>query len=167
MTIRLPLRRRPVSPEFGAQAYGEAVKPTDPVVVHSITDATQARSDDMDARIKRYLLSMGLRTVCVILVLVVHSPVRWVFAVFAVILPYIAVVMANAAGNRRGSGASPVSSPITKPVSSAVKSPIVSPAGSPVTPGSSPISERSGAEKPVRVETSPEQANSRSHEQTA
>jgi hypothetical protein len=163
MTIRLPIRRRPVSPEFGAQAYGEVVKPTDPVVVHSITDAAQARSDDMDARIKRYLLSMGLRTVCVILVLVVHSPVRWVFAVFAVILPYIAVVMANAAGNRRGAGASPVPPPGMSPV----KSPIMSPATSPVTPGSSPISERSGAEKPVRVETSPEQANSRSHEQTA
>jgi DUF3099 family protein len=76
--------------------------------VHSITSATQAHSDDMDARIKRYLFSMGLRTVCVILVLVVHNPVRWVFAVLAVVLPYVAVVMANAAGNRRRSKVPPV-----------------------------------------------------------
>ena len=51
---------------------------------------------------------MGLRTVCVVLVLVVHSPIRWVFAVLAVVLPYIAVVMANAAGNRRRSTVAPV-----------------------------------------------------------
>ena len=76
--------------------------------MHSITTAAQAHSDDLDARIKRYLFSMGLRTVCVILVLVVHNPVRWVFAVLAVVLPYVAVVMANAAGNRRRSKLPPV-----------------------------------------------------------
>jgi hypothetical protein len=64
----------------------------------------------LDLRIKRYLISMGIRTVCVILVLVVHGPSRWVFAVLAICLPYIAVVMANVAGNGRGSGAQPVSS---------------------------------------------------------
>ena len=118
------------------------MKPTTPIV-HSITDATQARSDDMDARIRRYLFSMAVRTVCVVLVLVVHNPVRWVFAVLAVILPYIAVVMANAAGNRRGSGARPV------------------------TPGPQPVPVRIEAEKSVVVEASPEQTNAQSHEQTA
>lgn len=77
-------------------------------VVHSITGAVQPHSDDMDARIKRYLFSMALRTLCVVLVLVIDSPIRWVFAVLAVILPYIAVVMANAAGSRRRPGAAPV-----------------------------------------------------------
>ena len=70
-------------------------------MVHTITAASQAHSDDLDARIKRYLFSMALRTACVILVLVIHSPIRWVFAVLAIVLPYIAVVMANAAGGRR------------------------------------------------------------------
>jgi Flp pilus assembly protein TadB len=82
-------------PKQGAQRRPE------PPVVHSITGAAQAHSQDLDARIKRYLFSMALRTVCVILVLVVHSPIRWVFAVLAVVLPYVAVVMANAAGGRR------------------------------------------------------------------
>ena len=70
-------------------------------MVHSITGAAQGHSADLDARIKRYLISMALRTVCVILVLVIHSPIRWAFAVLAIVLPYIAVVMANAAGGRR------------------------------------------------------------------
>jgi Protein of unknown function (DUF3099) len=77
-------------------------------VVHSITSAHQAHSDDLNLRIRRYLFSMGLRTLCVVLVVVIHHPVRWVFAVLAVILPYIAVVMANAVGSRRGAGPAPV-----------------------------------------------------------
>ena len=70
-------------------------------MVHSITAAATAHSDDLDQRIRRYLISMAIRTACVILVLVVDSPIRWFFAVLAVILPYVAVVMANAAGGRR------------------------------------------------------------------
>jgi Protein of unknown function (DUF3099) len=81
-----------------------------PPVVHSITGAVRSHSDDMDMRIKRYLVSMGIRTVCFILVLVVHGPSRWVFAGLAIVLPYIAVVMANAAGGRRGSAPQPVPS---------------------------------------------------------
>jgi uncharacterized membrane protein len=82
--------------------------------VHSITNAVQPHSDDLDARIRRYLISMGIRTVCVILVVLVHGPGRWVFGVLALILPYIAVVMANVADTRRGK-ASPTQS--EKPVS--------------------------------------------------
>ena len=44
---------------------------------------------------------MGIRTLCVILVILVPGPLRWVFAVGAIVLPYIAVVAANAAGERR------------------------------------------------------------------
>jgi hypothetical protein len=69
--------------------------------VVSITGAPRAHSDDLDKRISRYLTSMAIRTACVILVVVVDSPVRWVFAVGAVVLPYVAVVMANARGDRR------------------------------------------------------------------
>jgi hypothetical protein len=114
-----------------------------PVVVHSITDAAQAHSDDMDLRIRRYLISMGIRTVCVILVLVVHGPSRWVFAGLAIVLPYIAVVMANAAGNRRGSGARPVPAAQT------------------------PLSGTKNPEKPTGVQSSSGQPNSESDEWTA
>jgi DUF3099 family protein len=68
--------------------------------VHSITGAATPHSTDLDARIHRYLFSMAVRSVCVVLVIVIDNPVRWVFAVLAVVLPGIAVVMANVAGNK-------------------------------------------------------------------
>jgi ABC-type spermidine/putrescine transport system permease subunit II len=49
----------------------------------------------------RYLISMAVRTGCVVLVVVVHGPFRWVFAVGAIGLPYVAVVMANASRRPR------------------------------------------------------------------
>ena len=49
----------------------------------------------------RYLISMAIRTACVVLVFVVPGPLRWVFAAGAVVLPYVAVVLANASGRRR------------------------------------------------------------------
>ena len=69
--------------------------------VHQITNAVTPLSDDLDARIAKYLVSMLIRTVCVVLVIVVHHPVRWVFAVGAVALPYVAVIIANNTGARR------------------------------------------------------------------
>jgi hypothetical protein len=68
--------------------------------VVSITSAPTSHSDDLDKRISRYLTSMAIRTVCVVLVVVIDSPVRWVFAVGALVLPYVAVVMANVHGER-------------------------------------------------------------------
>ncbi len=69
--------------------------------VHRITGAQRPHSDDLEQRMGRYLLSMLIRTICVVLVLVIHSPIRWAFAVGAVLLPYIAVVMANTGQGRR------------------------------------------------------------------
>lgn len=69
--------------------------------VHRITAARRAHSDDQGRRMSRYLISMLIRTVCVVLVFVVHGPARWVFVVGAVFLPYVAVVFANAGGDRR------------------------------------------------------------------
>jgi len=68
--------------------------------VVSITGVSRPHSDDLDRRINRYLISMLIRTICVVLVVVIDSPVRWVFAVGAVGLPYVAVVLANARGER-------------------------------------------------------------------
>ena len=81
--------------------------------VHSITGAVSPHSDDLDARIRRYLISMSLRVVCVIMAIVVHARWGhwswWIFALGAVVLPYVAVVMANAVDkNRGGPGAPPV-----------------------------------------------------------
>ena len=76
-------------------------------------DAGQAHSDDLNARVNRYLVSMAIRTG-------LRGPRRrgvdggrrWVFAVGAVGLPYIAVVMANARGGRgEGSALGPIPLP--------------------------------------------------------
>ena len=62
-----------------------------------ITTAATSREDDIARRQRRYVLSMGLRTVCfVAAILVGPGWVRWVLVAAAVILPYVAVVMANA-----------------------------------------------------------------------
>ncbi len=52
----------------------------------------------------RYAISMAIRTVCVVLAVVVDGPLRWVFVAGAVLLPYVAVVLANAGRERGGSG---------------------------------------------------------------
>lgn len=75
--------------------------------VYRITTAAAAHSADMQQRVTRYLMSMGIRTVCVILVILVPGPLRWVFAAGAIVLPYIAVVAANAGGERRGEALPP------------------------------------------------------------
>lgn len=61
-----------------------------------ITTASTSRSDEIRRREVRYLISMGVRTICFILAIVFHGYWRWIFAAGAIILPYIAVVVANA-----------------------------------------------------------------------
>jgi hypothetical protein len=66
-----------------------------------ITTASRSHSDDVWAREKRYMVTMGIRTACfIVAVLCYLSPlphwVAWVFMVGSLVLPYIAVVMANA-----------------------------------------------------------------------
>ena len=71
--------------------------------VYRITGAPTAQSEDLRGRTRRYLVSMGLRTVCFIGATVVSGPLRWVLVVGAVLLPYLAVVFANAGRAARGS----------------------------------------------------------------
>jgi hypothetical protein len=54
----------------------------------------------MHHRMRRYLISMSVRTVCFVLAVVFDGWLRWTMAGAAIVLPYIAVVMANA-GPRR------------------------------------------------------------------
>jgi hypothetical protein len=68
--------------------------------VYSVTGVRRGTSDDLAQRQRRYLISMSIRTVSFVLAVVTHGPVRWIFVAAALILPYIAVVMANAVGSR-------------------------------------------------------------------
>lgn len=66
------------------------------VVVHAITDAQPSLSEDQAGRMKKYFISMMIRTSCFILAVILPSPYRWFPLLGAVTLPYIAVVVANA-----------------------------------------------------------------------
>ncbi len=67
-------------------------------VVHTVTTAPTSRALDIEARRTRYLWTMGVRTLCFILAMVSSGWLRWSFALFAVVLPFIAVTLANAVG---------------------------------------------------------------------
>jgi Flp pilus assembly protein TadB len=73
----------------------------------SISAARPSKSADIRRREIRYLVSMGIRTVCFILAIVVSGPLRWAFIVAAFVLPYFAVVMANAASHTDPDGFQP------------------------------------------------------------
>jgi len=62
-----------------------------------ITTATPGRSADVGARQRRYIISMGVRTASFLLaVAFAPGPLMWVFIAGSFLLPYVAVVMANA-----------------------------------------------------------------------
>lgn len=62
-----------------------------------ITEAEWSRADQHAARKKRYAITMGIRTVCLILAAVFYHIV-WLMLVLALLgtlLPWVAVIMAN------------------------------------------------------------------------
>jgi hypothetical protein len=63
-----------------------------------ITSAQTSHSERVRGRQTRYLISMGVRTACFVLAVVTDGALRWVFIIAAVVLPYFAVVVANASG---------------------------------------------------------------------
>lgn len=74
--------------------------PPTPDRVHSVTTARTPRSEDQSRRARQYFLAMTVRTVCFVAACVTATftkgPLLWFFVVLAVVLPYVAVVIANA-----------------------------------------------------------------------
>ena len=68
--------------------------------VYQITGARRGVRDDVNSRTRRYLISMGVRTVCFILAVVTTGWLRWVFIAAAILLPYLSVVFANGGRER-------------------------------------------------------------------
>jgi hypothetical protein len=63
--------------------------------VHSITDAATAHSDEIRQRMIKYAVAMGIRMVCLILIFVVDGWFKVIPVIGAVLLPWVAVVIAN------------------------------------------------------------------------
>lgn len=68
--------------------------------VYRVTNAPKSLKADIRSREVRYLISMAIRTVCFVLAFLASGPLRWSLVVAAVILPYVAVVIANAGRER-------------------------------------------------------------------
>ncbi|SDT14151.1 Protein of unknown function [Brevibacterium sandarakinum] len=69
-----------------------------------ITTADTALDDDMKSRIIKYSITMGIRTLCFVLAYVMFrlnlTVLMWVCVAGAVLLPYPAVIVANAGRER-------------------------------------------------------------------
>lgn len=65
--------------------------------VFLVTSARRAHSEEMSGRLKRYLISMSIRTICVALaIFVLTGWLRIVGILVGLVLPWLAVVFANA-----------------------------------------------------------------------
>ena len=73
---------------------------TDPEVF-VVTDVQSGTTQAQKSRQRVYLMGMGLRTSCFVGAIIVHGPFRWILIAGAILLPYFAVVVANA-GRERG-----------------------------------------------------------------
>lgn len=80
--------------------------------VASVTTAAEGRSSDLASRQRRYLVTMGIRLACLPLAVLVDGWLRWFFIIGAVVLPYIAVVIANATRRPSAGTISPVTPPV-------------------------------------------------------
>ncbi|HNQ07910.1 MAG TPA: DUF3099 domain-containing protein [Tetrasphaera sp.] len=67
-----------------------------PREVPSVTTAPESLALEQESRIKHYLITMGIRTICFLAAVPLHGWMRWTAVALAVLLPYIAVVLANA-----------------------------------------------------------------------
>ncbi|WP_243225781.1 DUF3099 domain-containing protein [Microbacterium sp. CIAB417] len=97
----------------------------------SVTSLPQSPKAEADSRTRRYLISMSIRMVCFALALFVtpYGWYTWVFAIAAGVLPYIAVVAANAGSDstvtRAESPQQALEAPTGKPSSAPVEPPVI------------------------------------------
>ncbi len=85
---------------MAAPRHDPANSRSDPV--YRITGVRRGLAEDQAERTRRYLISMTIRTACFIGAVIAQGWLRWVLLAGALILPYLAVVFANAGRERTG-----------------------------------------------------------------
>ncbi|KAB1638388.1 DUF3099 domain-containing protein [Pseudoclavibacter terrae] len=70
----------------------------------NVTSMADSEYDERAARMKKYTIMMLIRVACFVALIWVRGPWMFVFAAGAIFLPYFAVVIANAATQRRTRG---------------------------------------------------------------
>lgn len=68
--------------------------------VPRITTAAEPLTQDMSRRTRRYLIQMTIRVVCFLGAVSIDHWTRWVLLLGAVVLPYVAVLLANLGADR-------------------------------------------------------------------
>ncbi len=108
----------------------------------SSTSLPRAPRDEASARLRRYLVTMGIRISCFVLMAVVtpYGWYTWVFAAGAIFLPYIAVVVANV-----GTDTSTRAEPVQRMLPPAAASTPTAPAAAHPMPGVIRIAENPAA----------------------
>ncbi|VTR77774.1 DUF3099 domain-containing protein [Cellulomonas hominis] len=124
-----------------------------PDAAQSITSAPEPLAADQARRERRYLIQMGIRIVCFLLAVLLWQYVpMWVSLVLivgAVVLPYTAVLFANAGRERRDAGPVPVLPPVLDAGPAATPWPAAPPAG-PRAEAPVPPDEPVRPEQPIR-----------------
>jgi purine-cytosine permease-like protein len=69
--------------------------------IYQISGAGLLLSSDQKSRSKRYMWSMAIRMLCFGLALISQGILQWIFLVGSLVLPWIAVVIANAGRENR------------------------------------------------------------------
>jgi hypothetical protein len=64
----------------------------------SVTSLDISPEDERRKRMIKYTIAMSIRVVCILLAMVVQGWLMWVLFAGAILLPYFAVVIANAHG---------------------------------------------------------------------
>jgi len=64
----------------------------------SVTSLGISPEDERKSRMIKYSIAMSVRVVCILLAMVVQGWLMWVLFAGAILLPYFAVVVANAQG---------------------------------------------------------------------
>lgn len=75
----------------------------------SATSLPRAPRDEASARMTKYFIMMSVRVMCFVLMVVItpYGWHTWLLAVGAIILPYLAVVVANVSSDTRSASAEP------------------------------------------------------------
>lgn len=89
------MNEQSATPKFGAVRRGKYRHGAPASGVPSITNAAVAHSDEMHQRMVKYATAMGIRMVCLVSIFVFDGWFKLIPVIGAVILPWVAVVIAN------------------------------------------------------------------------
>ncbi|WP_425861301.1 DUF3099 domain-containing protein [Arthrobacter sp. TWP1-1] len=93
------MKEQSATPKFGAARRSKYRQRASAVEVPTITNATPAHSDEMRQRMIKYAVTMGIRMVCLAAIFLFDGWYRLIPVVGAVLLPWVAVVIANGAAD--------------------------------------------------------------------